>query len=64
MNLSDLVTFMGVGVLVNLAPGADVAFAMSCGPLRVIYPHSAVIADDLARSMAIWVKTTAKQFEE
>lgn len=34
------------------------------GPLRVIYPHSAVIADDLARSMAIWVKTTAKQFEE
>ena len=31
MNLSDLVTLMGVGVLVKLAPGADVAFAMSCG---------------------------------
>jgi N-acetylmuramoyl-L-alanine amidase len=29
------------------------------GPLRVIYPHSAVIADNLAKSMAIWVKTTS-----
>ena len=33
------------------------------GPLRVIHPHSAVIADDLAKSMAIWVKTTASRFE-
>lgn len=31
------------------------------GPVRVIQPHSAVIADDLAKSMVLWVKTTAAQ---
>ena len=29
------------------------------GPFRVIYPHCTVIADNLAKSMAIWVKTTS-----
>jgi N-acetylmuramoyl-L-alanine amidase len=29
------------------------------GPLRVIYPHSTVIADNLAKSIATWVKTTS-----
>ena len=35
------------------------AILCGLGPLRVIYPHSAVIADNLAKSMAIWVKTTS-----
>jgi len=35
------------------------AVLFGLGPLRVIYPHCAVLADNLAKSMAIWVKTTS-----
>ena len=33
------------------------------GPVQRIIPHCAVIADDLANAMAIWVKTTSMRFE-
>ena len=32
------------------------------GPVKRVFPHCAVIADDLVNAMAIWVKTTSTKF--
>ncbi len=34
------------------------------GPIKRVFPHCAVIADDLVNAMAIWVRTTSTKFSE